>query len=275
MQNLVGSYLKNVTYKTAIKCTGITWGGYVVGSYLIAILLEKSQEYNSFTTSEYILRNSDLTNKIAIVTGASGAIGKGTTKILVKKGCKVYMACRDIVKAGNTKQQIIDELKKEDITDISHLMVLIKLDLSSLQSCYEFAKIIVSNNIKVNYLINNAGIMGLPKYKETIDGYEMQFATNHLGHFYITILMLPIIKQNKTRIINVSSFGHTFCEYNKTKELIDDSIKNKCYFDNKKYKYHPMTNYGISKACNILFSPHQRGQLPYLPKKCLKYQLAV
>ena len=250
--NFIMNINRNNIHKIA-KSVGIIYGVYVLSAVALSFINEKRHEYNAFTSTNYILRNTDLNGKIAIITGASSGIGSVTAQALLNKGCKVYMACRNITKAEKVRDKIVSKL--DENIDPNNVQIL-KVDLGSLQSVYDFSKNVVNKNIKVNYLINNAGVMGVPKYWVTKDNIEYQFGINYLGHYYMTKLLLPILKQNKTRIINVSSTAHFWGLYDKTLKLFDYCIQNKCYMGSMKNIYSGLYAYGVSKSCIILFSKY-------------------
>ena len=178
--------------------------------------------FNWLWTAEQVAEKigDNIKGKTVLITGANSGIGKETTRVLLKYGARVLMACRNRSKAEKTRHHILHSLfrnktlsteQKKDLEDRLEIFV---VDLSSLQSVYVFAQEFLSSNRKLHVLINNAGIMALPKYTESVDGFELQFAVNHLGHFYLTkLLMNRICESNKNstsvgRIINVSSIGH-------------------------------------------------------------------
>lgn len=116
------------------------------------------------------------------------------------------MACRNLDKAEEAKQNIESLCKNQ--SEVGQI-VPIQCDLSSLKSVRECAQKILDSEAQVNILVNNAGIMMCPK-SETEDGFEMQFGTNHLGHFLLTLLLLPRIRNSRpARIVTVSSRAHT------------------------------------------------------------------
>lgn len=153
------------------------------------------------------------------------------------------MACRNTQKADDARNDIVNSVDASKGT-----ITVLKLDLSSLQSVREFATEFTAKYKEINYLINNAGIMALPQYKTSTDGYELQFAVNHIGHFYLTNLLLPTIIKSKGRIVVLSSVAHrrsSFDEYDSFLNTNDaPSATN----------YNPWLNYGISKTSNIFFS---------------------
>lgn len=137
-------------------------------------------------------------------TGANTGIGRITALDLSKRGAKILMLCRNQDKT----QPVIKE-----ITDISkNPVVFYKLDLASMKSIRECAEEIKQNEDKIDILINNAGVMMCPNWK-TEDGFDMQFGTNHLGHFLLTELLLPLIKKSAESGFHpryVISFSHMY-----------------------------------------------------------------
>jgi NAD(P)-dependent dehydrogenase (short-subunit alcohol dehydrogenase family) len=179
-------------------------------------------------------KNTQIRDKVVIITGANTGIGFETAIDLAKRGGKIYLACRD-VKRGN---DALERIKNESGSDNVHFM---QLDLSSLKSVREFSKKFHQVENKLDILINNAGIMACPK-SATEDGFENHLGTNHLGHFLLTISLLDLLKSaGQSRIVNVSSAAHLWSDIQK-----DDLMFDKSY---NKYKA-----YGQSKLANILFS---------------------
>jgi NAD(P)-dependent dehydrogenase (short-subunit alcohol dehydrogenase family) len=176
----------------------------------------------------------DLTGKIAVVTGANSGIGYETARALACKKAAVILACRSKDKGDAAVQQISQEYPEAK----AELML---LDLSDLASVRRFSDEFISRFDRLDILINNAGIMAAP-FGKTADGFELQFGTNHLGHFALTGLLLDlIIRTPRARVITVSSGGHRFAE-------ID--------FDNLngEKNYNPQRAYGQSKLANLLFT---------------------
>lgn len=125
--------------------------------------------------------------------------------MFIFSGARVIMACRNIEKARETAQEI--NVACKDKTNLGEVVVE-QLDLSSFKSVRKFAEKILETEDKINLLVNNAGVMMCP-FSTTEDGFEMQFGTNHLGHFLLTLLLLPkIIRSAPARIVNVSSKLH-------------------------------------------------------------------
>lgn len=175
-----------------------------------------------------------LDGKVSIITGANTGIGYETALDFAKRGATVILACRDLKRAHTAAASIIEKTQNNKI-EVEYL------DLADLTTVREFANRMNKKLQRLDLLINNAGIMMCPLWR-TKQGFEMQFGTNHLGHFLLTNLLLDLIKKtNKSRIINVSSLAHTFCDIN--------------WADiNWEKSYSPVKAYGQSKLANILFT---------------------
>jgi NAD(P)-dependent dehydrogenase (short-subunit alcohol dehydrogenase family) len=143
-----------------------------------------------------------LSDKIVLVTGTSSGIGPETARAIAATGATVYCAARDLKKA------------KEALGTIDGKIELLECDLSSLESVRAAAKDFLSRSGgKLNILINNAGVMAVEKQELTVDGHEMQFGTNHLGHFLLFQLVKPALLASSTpafnsRVVNLTSVGH-------------------------------------------------------------------
>ncbi|XP_038142684.1 retinol dehydrogenase 12 [Cyprinodon tularosa] len=175
-----------------------------------------------------------LEGKTAIVTGANTGIGKETAKDLAARGARVVLACRDTAKGEQAASDIMREVNGAKV-------VVRQLDLADTKSICLFAETIYNTEKTLNYLINNAGVAICP-YAKTVDGYEMQFGVNHLGHFFLTFLLLDLLKHSvPSRVINVSSTVHAM-----GKIQFDDLNGDK--------DYHPVRAYAQSKLANVLFT---------------------
>ncbi|XP_058833913.1 retinol dehydrogenase 12-like [Topomyia yanbarensis] len=172
--------------------------------------------------------------KVIVITGANTGIGKETAKELLKRGAKVYIACRSLDKANQARTELIQQTGQSNI----HVR---ELDLSSLESVRNFSKKFLAEEPRLDILINNAGVMACPKAL-TKDGFEMQLGVNHLGHFLLTNLLLDRLKASApSRIVNLSSLAHEYGSINKV-DL------------NSEKSYNQVTAYCQSKLANVLFT---------------------
>jgi NAD(P)-dependent dehydrogenase (short-subunit alcohol dehydrogenase family) len=177
----------------------------------------------------------DLTGTKAVVTGANSGIGFHTAAALVEHGAEVVLACRN-TEAGR------DAAKK-----FKGVCTVEELDLASQTSIHEF---VGRYDGSLDLLINNAGVMTPPKYRATPEGHELQFGTNHLGHFALTGLLLPALLKSETpRVVTVASVAH---------HRGDESVLE----GNPQASYEPHRAYGNSKLANLLFAfeLHRRSE---------------
>jgi NAD(P)-dependent dehydrogenase (short-subunit alcohol dehydrogenase family) len=184
------------------------------------------------------------TGKIVVVTGANSGLGFYTSMALAGKGARVILACRDLKKGEAARQRILATGPKLEPE-------LWELDLSSLSSVRSFSEKLLSTHGGPDLLFNNAGLMAIPYYK-TSDGFEMQFGVNHLGHFALTALLWPLMKDKPgTRIVSVSSAAHHF-----GKIRFED-----IHWDQG---YSKWGAYGMSKLANLLFTTEMARRLKEL-----------
>ncbi|CAD5110778.1 DgyrCDS144 [Dimorphilus gyrociliatus] len=142
-----------------------------------------------------------LDGKTVVITGGSSGLGLETARNLCSRGARVIIGCRDKKKAEEALIDVKSSCK-------SALVSYFHLDLASLSSVRKFVQELKDSNIRVNILINNAAVVGVP-YQKTIDGFEYIFGVNYLGHFLLTNLMLDLLEA-RARIINVSAHAHIF-----------------------------------------------------------------
>ncbi len=174
-------------------------------------------------------------DRIIIITGATSGIGKEAAKVLTSKNATVIMAVRDTQKAETVVKEICNEFPNTKI-DIRNL------DLNSLDSVKSFAKEFISDYDKLDVLINNAGVMMCP-YFITKDGFEIQMGVNHLAHFALTGLLMPLLMKTKgSRVVATSSIAHTSGNIN-----FDD-----INWQSREYK--TTSAYGDSKLANLYFA---------------------
>nr|GMC87140.1 short-chain dehydrogenase TIC 32, chloroplastic-like [Ipomoea batatas] len=196
--------------------------------------------FGSASTADQVTLGIDASNLTAIVTGGASGIGLETVRVLAQRKVHVIIAARNTDAAKDAKDLILRDNRTAKVD-------IMKLDLNSIRSIKAFSDDFKALRLPLNILINNAGIMFCP-FQLSEDGYEMQFATNHLGHFYLTNLLLDRMKETakatgiEGRIVNLSSIAH---RYPYRKGIRFDKINDKKSYDDK-------MAYGQSKLANIL-----------------------
>ncbi|KAJ7540152.1 hypothetical protein O6H91_10G002800 [Diphasiastrum complanatum] len=198
--------------------------------------------FGSSSTAEEVTKGVDASRITAIVTGGASGIGAETSRVLALRGAHVIIAARNLSAAADVKEKIVRDIPGARVD-------IMKLDLSSMESVRSFASEFTAKRLPLNLLINNAGVMLCP-FDLSKDGIEMHFATNHLGHFLLTNLLLDTMRQTakesriEGRIVNLSSVAHI--------AAYSDAIR----FDslNDKTRYVDRGAYGQSKLANILHS---------------------
>ncbi|ESR35208.1 NAD(P)-binding Rossmann-fold superfamily protein [Citrus sinensis] len=196
--------------------------------------------FSASSTAEEVTQGIDGTGLTAIVTGASSGIGTETARVLALRGVHVIMAVRNMAAGKDVREAIVKEIPSAKVDAM-------ELDVSSLASVRKFASEYNSQGRPLNILINNAGIMASP-FMLSKDNIELQFATNHLGHFLLTHLLLDTMKKTaqkssrEGRIVNVSSEAHRFAY---SEGIRFDKI-------NDESAYNSFGAYGQSKLANIL-----------------------
>ena len=177
----------------------------------------------------------DQTGRVAIITGSNTGLGYDTALTLASHGARVVLAVRDVEKGKAAAARIADASPRAEVT-------VQPLDLGSLQSVRAAAEELKAAHPRIDLLINNAGVMYPPK-QTTADGFELQFGTNHLGHFALTGLLLEnLLPVAGSRIVTVSSIGHR--------------ILAKIHFDDLQWErtYNRVAAYGQAKLANLLFT---------------------
>ncbi len=185
------------------------------------------------STTDEVLEGIDLTGKRIVITGASGGLGEESARAMAAKGARITMAARSAEKNEAARQRILAGVPNADLE-------LRELDLASLDSVRAFAKGFLADHDRIDVLLNNAGIMACPEGK-TADGFELQFGTNHLGHFLLTGLLDPALGEG-SRVVELSSGAHGMADV----DLEDPNFETK--------EYHPWVSYGQSKTANALFA---------------------
>ena len=177
----------------------------------------------------------DQTGRTAVVTGANTGLGFETAAALAARGARVVLAVRNLEKGKQAAARISESTPGADVE-------LQELDLTSLQAVRAAAEQLRSNHDRIDLLINNAGVMYTPK-STTKDGFELQFGTNHLGHFALTGLLLDrLLPVTGSRVVTVSSVGHR--------------IRAAIHFDDLQWErgYSRVGAYGQAKLANLLFT---------------------
>ena len=145
----------------------------------------------------------DQTGRVAVVTGANGGLGLESTRTLARKGATVIMGVRNQQKAEAANAELLAE-------NPSARLEMHPLDLASLDSVRSFAATVLESHDIIDLLINNAGVMATP-HLYTADGFELQFGTNHLGHFALTALLMPALARAEAgRVVSVTSTARHF-----------------------------------------------------------------
>jgi NAD(P)-dependent dehydrogenase (short-subunit alcohol dehydrogenase family) len=173
--------------------------------------------------------------KTVLVTGANSGVGFQAARELARHGAQVLLGVRDVAKGEAARQRILTELPQAQVA-------IVPLDMASLASIRGFAGEFISSGARLDVLVNNAGVMALPKREQTADGFERQFGTNHLGHFALTGLLMPaLLKAEAPRVVTVASLAHR---------------NGKMEWDNlqSEKRYSPWGAYNMSKLANILFA---------------------
>lgn len=187
------------------------------------------------STTEEVSAGIDLTGKIAIVTGASSGLGAETARTLAARGASVTLTARQMEKAESVAASIRESTGNPNV-DVG------ELELLSPESVRAFAKGWLASHDRLNLLINNAGVMICPLGRNE-QGWETQFATNHLGHFLLTNLLVPALKAGApARVVNLSSGGHRMGNV----DFDDPNFEHR--------EYDKWVSYGQSKTANVLFS---------------------
>lgn len=191
--------------------------------------------------------------KVALITGANTGIGFETAKALSKQGYYVVMGCRDAAKGEAARVRIKQEVPNARGLEIA------QFDLSDLESVRSWAQRAQDFGLPLDVLVNNAGIMAVPDLQLTAQGHELQFGVNHLGHFLLTNMLLPLMtgENRQARIINVASAAHFFGVID-----FDDLGKKGTFSRERNTKYDPWRAYGQSKLANILFTYELARRLP-------------
>jgi NAD(P)-dependent dehydrogenase (short-subunit alcohol dehydrogenase family) len=187
------------------------------------------------TTTNDVLAGIDLHGVVALVTGGSSGLGQETARAFAAQGAQVILTARDVPKGEAAAAAIRASTGNERVTVEA-------LELGSLASIRACAQRVLERHGRLHILVNNAGVMACP-FAKTADGFEMQFGSNHLGHFLLTCLLVPALRAGApSRIVSVSSRGHHLSP------VVFEDI----HFEHR--PYHKWLSYGQAKTANVLFA---------------------
>ena len=174
----------------------------------------------------------DLEGRVAVVTGGNSGVGWAAAYQLAAHRARVVLACRDLVRGAAAVDKIRKQVPAADVSVSA-------LDLASMSSVRAFGAGWAG---PLHLLVNNAGVMAPPRRARTEDGYELQFGTNHLGHYVLTGLLLPaLLSTGDARVVTVASIAH----FNGGEDVVEA---------NARADYNPQRAYGNSKLANLLFA---------------------
>src|ERR1700756_106876 len=177
----------------------------------------------------------DLSGKLVVITGANSGLGFGLARRLSAAGADVVMAIRNRAKGEKAIEEIRATVPDAKLTIKS-------LDLSSLAAVAALGEQLNAEGRSIDILINNAGVMTPPERDTTADGFELQFGSNHLGHFALTAHLLPLLRAaHAARVVTVSSIAATQRNLD-----FDDA--------NAQHDYKPMRSYGMAKLAQLMFA---------------------
>ena len=187
----------------------------------------------STPTALQIVEGVDLTGKTVVITGATSGLGRESARCLAHTGARVVLTGRDAAALADTQAWISEQVPQASTATV-------RMDLTSLESVTAAAAEISDLTPAVHVLMNNAGVMFTP-FERTVDGFEMQFGTNHLGHFELTRSLLPaLVAADGARVVNLSSEGHRLGDI----DLEDANWEHR--------DYDKFVAYGASKTANVL-----------------------
>ena len=172
--------------------------------------------------------------RTTVITGATSGIGKETALALAKIDHALYLLVRDVAKGEELKKELVAQTKNRSI-------FVVHCDLADMQTVVDAANELKGKLFAINVLINNAGGINQTR-QESKDGNELTFAMNHLGHFLLTMSLMPLLQKGQARVINLSSDAH---------KMARPQLLNDVQF---KSEYSAMKAYALAKLCNIYFT---------------------
>jgi NAD(P)-dependent dehydrogenase (short-subunit alcohol dehydrogenase family) len=194
-----------------------------------------TEQFGAKSTTDDVLAGVDLKGKRVLVTGVSAGLGVETARALAAHGADVVGAARDLAKAEGATAVV-----RQAAASSGGSLRLIELDLADLKSVRAAADALVKDGRPFDLVIANAGVMA-PPFGKTVDGFETQFGTNHLGHFVFVNRIADLLKAG-SRVVSLASAGHRFSDV----DLEDPNFETT--------EYTPFGAYGRSKTANVLFA---------------------
>jgi NAD(P)-dependent dehydrogenase (short-subunit alcohol dehydrogenase family) len=180
----------------------------------------------------------DLSGRVMVVTGGNSGIGRVTVEQLARQGAHVVLACRRVAEGERVRGEIVAKGLRGEVE-------VMELDLASLGSVRSFVARFTARHARLDVLVNNAGVMNTPKGK-TVDGFETQFGTNHLGHYLLTELLVPLLTTTPgARVVNLSSCYHDVAQGREGHIDFDD-------LNFERRPYDGWAAYAQSKLANVL-----------------------
>jgi NAD(P)-dependent dehydrogenase (short-subunit alcohol dehydrogenase family) len=197
--------------------------------------MRDSSRFGADTTADEVLEDLDLHGKLVLITGGSSGLGQESARALAARGAHVVLTARDTAKGRGVVDAIVASTGNQKVE-------LEQLELDSLASVRAFAQRFLARHDRLDVLLNNAGVMACP-LGHTKDGFELQFGTNHLGHFLLTCLLAPALKKAApSRVVSLSSRGHHLAPV----DFQDPNFERR--------DYQKWVSYGQSKTANVLFA---------------------
>jgi len=197
--------------------------------------MRDASRFGAATTADEALEGVDLHGRLVLLTGGSSGLGQESARALAAKGAHVVLTARDLAKGRTVAEAITASTGNRHIE-------LEELELGSLASIRAFAARFLARHDRLDVLVNNAGVMACPR-GHTSDGFELQFGTNHLGHFLLTCLLAPALERGApSRIVSLSSRGHHISPV----DFEDPNFERR--------PYQKWASYGQSKTANVLFA---------------------
>lgn len=187
------------------------------------------------TTTDEVLAGIDLSGRRVVITGAAGGLGRESARAMASRGARVTVAARSRQRADTA----VNELR--ELLPDGHFEAGV-VDLADFSSVRAFTDAFLNSHDRIDVLVNNAGVMACP-FGHTVDGFETQFGTNHLGHFLLTAHLAPaLFRSDSPRVVTLSSAGHSRADV----DLVDPNFATA--------PYNAWIAYGRSKTANALFA---------------------